>query len=147
LGLFLLGPLERLPPAIDPVDTYPWRFSRERSSLRRPLFARPTEGDLEIVWGPRSVYRCSNYLLGQIASARLKAKSVEMKRYIASVRHVQNDDFNREVAGLYRRAGYDVRENVRRIGTLRLRRLNGQDIGDIDVLVVSTTRRCFLRSR
>lgn len=146
LDLFMLGPLPAFPPREDAADTYPWRFSRDRSAARRPLFARPTSsGGLEVVWGPRSVYRSSRYLLDQIMSARLKATSTAMKHYIAAARREANDDFNRQVADIYRQAGCDdVRENVKRLGTVRLRRQNGEDIGDIDVLAIDCSHRVLL---
>lgn len=146
LDLFLLGPLSAFPPATNAVDTYPWRFSRDRSAARRPLYARPTTGGgLEVVWGPRSVYRSSRYLLDQMMSARLKANSTAMKHYVAAVRREANDDFNHQVANLYRQAGCDeVRENVKRFGSIRLQRANGEDIGDIDVLVVDRTNKVLV---
>lgn len=146
LALFQLGPLDAFPPAANPTDGFPWRFSRDRSAARRPLYVRPEPSDgYEVVWGPRSVYRSSRYLLDQILSARLKAHSHEMQRYIVTVRRDANAEFNHQVADLYRRAGYtDVRENVKRIGRIRLARPNGQDIGDIDVFVIDLHNKVLL---
>jgi hypothetical protein len=133
-----LSALESFPPEKDFYDVFPWRFSRDRSAARRPLLERPVNGDVyEIVWSPRSIIRSSRHLFDQIFSARLKAQSEEMKWFISEVRGRANDDFNRQVAQRYRDAGFkDVRENVEKIGAIRLRRANGEDIGDVDVLIV-----------
>lgn len=53
LDLMELGPLDAFPPLKNPVDVYPWRFSRERAATRRPLYVRhDSGGEPEIVWGP-----------------------------------------------------------------------------------------------
>src|SRR5204863_2915831 len=40
LDLLVLGPLPTFPPRKNATDTYPWRFSRDRSAARRPLYGR-----------------------------------------------------------------------------------------------------------
>jgi hypothetical protein len=78
-------------------------------------------------------------------SGRLKATSPIMKRYITSVRKEGSDEFNRSVADLFRSLGYDdVRENVVKFGGFRLRRPNGEDLGDVDVLVIDRTQMVLL---
>jgi hypothetical protein len=76
LDMFVLGTLDSFPPAKNAADTFPWRFSRDRSAARRPLYMRRSpSGGPDLVWGPRSIYRSSSYLFDQILSARLKAQS------------------------------------------------------------------------
>jgi hypothetical protein len=146
IGLLTLGPLDQFPPTTNRADSYPWRFSRDRSAARRPLLLRArSDSDVEIVWGPRAVYRAGRYLLDQILSARLKTRSDRMREYVTAARQAANADFNHEVASFYRSIGFeDVRENVMRIGKLRLARPNGDAIGDIDVLVTDPARKVLL---
>lgn len=146
VNLLTLGPLNQFPPATNPADSYPWRFSRDRSAPRRPLLLRPrADGDLEVVWGPRSVYRAGRYLLDQILAARLKMRSDRMREYVTATRRTANDEFNHEVASFYRTIGFDdVRENVKRLGKLKLARPNGDLIGDIDVLVIDRATMVLL---
>lgn len=95
--------------------------------------------------GPRSVYRTSRYLIDQVLSARLKTRSEPMKQYITRTRQEANREFNRQVADVYRQAGQpDVRENVKRLGRLRIARPNGDELGDVDVLVVDRKNKVLL---
>jgi hypothetical protein len=146
LEVFSLGPVEAFPPRTNAADVYPWRFSRSRSVARRPVLLRPGPGGLvEAVFGPRTVLRSGHYLLEQINAGRLEPISEAMRAYMTKVRRRANDAFNREVAEAFR--GVDdarVSENVRRFGKLRLGRDNGEDIGDIDVLVVSPGTKVLL---
>ncbi|HEX9660583.1 MAG TPA: hypothetical protein VGA18_09785, partial [Rhodothermales bacterium] len=87
-----LSELEEFPPSTNPADSYPWRYSRDRSAVRRPLLVRNQPGgEREVVWGPRAVYRAGRSVLDLVLSARLRAHSPEMQRYIASVRREGND--------------------------------------------------------
>ncbi|MGI8514622.1 MAG: hypothetical protein ACR2NT_05685 [Acidimicrobiia bacterium] len=141
-----LTELDEFPPSTNRADSYPWRYSRNRSAIRRPLLVRTKPGgESQVVWGPRAVYRAGRYLLDLVLSARLRAHSHEMQRYIASVRREGTDEFNREVGRFFRDIGYeDVRENVVRFGSIRLRRPNGEEIGDIDVLVTDRSNKVML---
>jgi len=141
-----LSELDEFPPRTNRADSYPWRYSRDRSAVRRPILVREPEGGVrEVVWGPRAVYRAGRSLLDLVLSARLRADSSSMKGYIASTRREGTSGFNREVAQFFREIGYDdVRENVVRFGPLRLRRPNGEEIGDIDVLVIDRSNKVLL---
>lgn len=145
LGLLCLESVDDLDPQLIPRDMYPWKFSRDRSMLRRPLLVRPTATGDEVIWGARASWRAWGYLLSQLTSARYRATSNEMKRFIGDITSQAGKEFNRRVAEALRDAGFgDVRERVETIGTCRLRRSNGQTIGDIDVLVIDRPRRVLI---
>ncbi len=129
-----------------PADSYPWRYSRDRAVTRRPLFVdSDADGVPCATWGPRAMWQARRYLFDLVASARLKASSDPMRRFIGRYRQEASDGFNHEVAEVYRSVGHvDVREQVKRFGTLRLTRANGEDIGDVDVLVVDRRQRVLL---
>ncbi len=146
LPLLSLTPLDSFPPPANAIDVYPWRFSRDRSAARRPLLHRPTPEGPEIVWGPRAVMRAGHYLLQQVLSDRLKVvRSEEMRRYITRSRQAETAAFNDEVARAFNGAeSSQVWKNVKRIGNVKLARPNGDEIGDIDVLVIDVAERVVL---
>lgn len=143
LDLMMLGPLSEFPPMRNRKDSFPWRFARDRSAIRRPLLCRLGRDGIEVVWGPRSVYRAGHYLL-DLVHTRLEPQSDAMKRYVTTLRQEANLAFQREVAALYRTVVPDVRENVKRIGKLRLARSNNEDIGDIDVFVLDERNKVMV---
>jgi hypothetical protein len=145
MDLLSLGPLEEYPPTENRADSYPWRFSRNRSSVRRPLLHRTDNDVVEIVWGPRAVYRAGRYLFDQILADRIGSKSKPMQLFIADARRAVALAFQHEVANLFRNVETcDVRENVKKIGRLRLTRSEGEDIGDIDVFVIDHASKLLL---
>lgn len=146
LRLFTLDELENFSPNGVPADSYPWRYSRNRSAIRRPLLIREaTGGEIEVVWGPRATLRAGRYLIEQITSGRLKARSKQMQEFIATTRRHASVEFNEEVADHFRKADYDdVRKNVTQIGRIRLQRANLQEIGDIDVLVIDRSKKVLM---
>lgn len=144
LDLLSLGPLNEFPPLENRADSYPWRFSRDRSAARRPLLLRGEGHDIEAVWGPRAVLRSGRYLLDLLNTDRLNARSQIMKRFITESRQAANREFQHQVAGIFREATPKVLENVTRIGKLRLVRESGEDIGDIDVFAIDETRKVIV---
>ena len=75
---------------------------------------------------------------------RLKARSLEMKRFVGRLQHESAEAFNDEVGSLYSTIpGVVVRLRVKRIGRLRIERAPGQSHGDIDVLAADAARRCL----
>lgn len=114
-------------------DTYPWRFNRRLSLLRKPLVARATSDDIEILTGCRAAYGSGRYLVGLISTSRLVARSPEMKRLMGELSRERGHEFNERVAQILElRFAKPVRRNVRK---LRSQRIGAPgDLGDVDVL-------------
>jgi hypothetical protein len=79
--------------------------------------------------------------LGHILNGRLPAQRPAMRQLISDLQHEVSEEFNARVAREFREAGYEVREKVKRFGRLRIERDHGQDLGDIDVLVLDRPSR------
>ena len=145
LHLLSLTPVAGFDPKRVPVDSYPWKFSRNRSMIRRPLLVRPTAAGSEVVWGARATWRAGRYLMQQLMSARYPARSEAMQKFIGGVTQQAGEEFNASVAEVLRGIGFDdVRERVQNIGKVKLLRPNGQQMGDVDVLVIDRQRRILL---
>lgn len=123
-------------------EIYPWRFSRELSYVRRPFVIRVANGREEILWGIRHLEVCRINFLNLIYSGRLKAQSIEMKRFIGDMRTKESEAFNDQVADfLQEQEGVIVRRRVKKIGSLRIEDVKGEQLGDVDVLVANPRRR------
>lgn len=123
-------------------ESFPWRFSRELSYVRRPFVIRECGGRQELVWGVRHLSLWWSTMLDVISGGRLKANSKAMKNFMTSVRELESNAFNDAVANLFaQRHDLIVRKRVKKIGKHRISDHMKQDLGDIDVLVVYPTRR------
>jgi hypothetical protein len=83
------------PPPHKTVDVFPWKFNRALSYMRRPFLQREYRDRTEILWGNRHLYNAVKYLADLCASARLKATSPEMKRFLAQLNSNQGAPFER----------------------------------------------------
>jgi hypothetical protein len=122
------------------TDAYPWRFNRDRSYLRRPLVAMPSASSdaTELLFGHRNVWLTPRHWLERHLTGRLRAKSREMKQALAAQRDAKGADFETEVEHTAR--GANIQTVVRRfkkVGSLNLGNVDGEDLGDVDVLLVS----------
>ena len=124
------------------AQSRPWRYSRDFSLLRRPLVTIASPGQpSHVMWGVRSPWIALQTLLEQINTARLRPQSPEMEHYIQQLRSQRSRQFVTKVADLYRQdPNNQVTEEVTSFGNLALQRENGQQMGDIDVLVINRTR-------
>ena len=140
LNMMSLGaaPSEGEPDLFDP-DFTPWRYARENSFLRRPVLIREG-GNAELVatWGAQAPWTATEALFDQMFSGRLAAKSGPMKQYISQQRNRIGQEFESEVADIFRRNPHNhVSEQVKSLGNTPLKRQRGHSLGDIDVLVVN----------
>jgi hypothetical protein len=123
---------------------YPWRFNRAWSHLRRPLVSTGSESDSVTWWGNRHMIQALRYLTELCVSGRLKANSAELKRVIGRWREQEAKSFEESVANTITQI-----TNVPAI--IRFKKVkgckmlvNGQDLGDIDVLAIAPRRHVLL---
>jgi hypothetical protein len=139
--LFVLRPRPDFltpPDGFDRAEVFPWRFNRRLSHVRRPLLIRSGAVGDEVVWGDRTVRMAAGYLTSLCTGGRLIARTRAMRQAMGAFHTYHGREFNRRVAELYRAApGLLVCERVKKIGRLRIARPNGQDLGDLDVLVAN----------
>jgi len=108
-------------------DTYPWRYNRRLSCVRRPFILRAQDGKTEVLWGNRLLYRAAIALLHLCNTGLFPSDSLHMKQAMGRILHREGEAFNNVVAGvLESRPGLIVARRVKGIGDLP---------GDIDVLV------------
>jgi len=135
---FAIRPRESVfePPApFEKSDTYPWRFGRRLSLIRRPLVLRPGPDGDELVYGFRIVDSTGRWLVNELAAGRLKVSSRAMQQAMTAVAQRRDEAFNDDVGQMYESVSrMVVRLRVTDVGPLKLRRENGDVIGDIDVL-------------
>ncbi|WP_182376733.1 hypothetical protein [Nocardioides sp. WS12] len=133
-------------------DVFPWTFNRNRSYLRQPLVFAPLtrmsngdgdgDGDAThpdaILFGHRNVFLTAQHWYERHATGRLRARTQPMRRAISAALNAKGDRFEIIVEKSAREAGaVAVRRRFRRAGTLNLRNVYGQDLGDVDILAVS----------
>lgn len=120
-----------------PYETFPWRFGREYSLLRRPLLERSgVDGQPSyIYWGDRHLELTKYYLADLLASGRMAARTPLMKRLMAAIHSKRGAAFHQAVAAVFDDSNrFTLKTSVKKIGGLKLQ--TGQnDLGDIDVLV------------
>jgi len=118
-------------------NVFPWRFNRDRSYLRCPLIQQ--EG--EFSFGRRALLHAPVYWIEQYRTGRLRATG-KMKSAIDRQRNKKGRDFETRIADLLRDSGYEaVKERLRRIGEYDFRKLDGRDLGDIDVFALDVKNR------
>ena len=114
----------------------PWGVNRARSYVRRPLVVLPN-GDL--AWSAEHVLRTARFLNTLMASNRLNAPE-PLRAVVGRVSQANDAAFEREVARRAQAAGWHARHGVNKIGGLRLERVRGEDIGNLDVVAYDPDR-------
>jgi hypothetical protein len=142
---FVLRPRESVfepPMPFEESDTFPWRFGRRLSLIRRPLVVRPGPDGDELIYGFRTVDSTGHWLVNELAGGRLKVASKAMQRAVTAVSQRRDEALNDEVGRIYESvAGMVVRLRVTDVGPLKLARENGDMLGDVDVLAADTRVR------
>ncbi|CDQ46376.1 hypothetical protein BN1047_04283 [Mycolicibacterium neoaurum] len=115
-------------------EVFPWRYNRTHSYLRRPLIVYTENGKDFVTFGYRNLLRTSFEMHGQYLSGRLKAQSSEMKAALSVAKDRKGNRFEERVVANLRVWCSNVRRRVRRFGRHDLRKINGRNLGDIDVV-------------
>lgn len=140
-----LGPRERFlpPPSARYRDALPSRFTRRWSYTRRPLVRIETGNDEELLWGRRHPLMALRLILGQLLSGRFQdlAEGEALRAELGRVAQETGHQFEANVADAFCNAGLEARKNVTTLGPDSLKRVDGRDLGDIDVLVAQSSAR------
>lgn len=124
------------------ADVYPWRFNRDRSLLVRPLILLADEesGQARMLFGHRGLWLAPRRWLDRHLTGRLRAKSKMMRSALAAQRDQKGSEFELRIEAESRALGaLAVRRGFTKAGTLNLKNVGGEDLGDIDVLVATST--------
>ena len=123
-------------------ELWPWKFNRALSYLRRPLIRR---GDT-LNWGRRSLIQSVRYLCDLVTSGRIKSpKSKEMEKLIGTLANRRGKQYDRELASkVSALSGYSARSSMTEFNGKRMKRDDGDPIGDIDVFVLDANRRTII---
>ena len=132
------------PPGFDKVDTWPWRFSRRLSYIRRPLVIVPAPGgDSTVYWGTRHIYQVGLVLISHTLSGRYKVTSPEMRQLIGKTLDEEGHAFRKEVSKWFEGTlTWDVFSEVSIApdGPLKAE----TNLGDVDVMLIDRgSRRLF----
>ncbi len=115
------------------ADTYPWRYNRRLSYVRRPFILRQQGEATEVLWGNRHLYRAALSLLRLCNSGLFQADSPAMKQVMGAILHREGEAFNDAVVEV-------LKGNPELIVVPRVKGI-GDLPGDIDVLVADPARR------
>ncbi|MBE7699655.1 hypothetical protein H9623_04935 [Oerskovia sp. Sa1BUA8] len=135
--------------SLDPVDdfssagadAFPWRFTRGRSFIVRPLVVVSEEAEPDrVLFGHRALWLTPRRWLERHLSGRLQANSPAMRRALAAQRDAKGGQFEIEVAEVLKAMGAGpVRRRFVRAGSMDLANVDGENLGDIDVLAATPT--------
>jgi hypothetical protein len=136
----------RPPAPFKQEDVYPWRFGRLLSYIRRPIIRTMEHGKPIFMWGNSHLNDSRNYIINMCLSGRFhaQAKSQEMRSLMATFNSEKGKEFTLQVQEIF--SVYEnlvVDSNVRKIGGTRISE-SGNDLGDIDILVINPRRHRIL---
>ncbi len=126
-------------------EVWPWRFNRRYSFMRKPLIFREIEGgQIEVIWGIRSVDRMLHYIYHCIQIGSFPAQSEELKELIGYISNARGKVFNDYVYDIFlKMEQFVVDRNVNKINGVYIQK-NKQALGDIDVLVIDHQKHVIL---
>lgn len=146
LGLFNRGKVDKLPNGCEFIDIMPWRFNRMLSLLRKPIIIVDGEQNKEkkiVFWGARQLLLSRMYLADQCQSDRLRVKEdSKVKKELGKFAQKRGDNLVKEIISYIDPEGLIIDTDVfiSPNGFLK----NDEDIGDIDVLIISPESKTFL---
>ena len=146
LDLLTLTPRQHFlkPPGGSQWETYPWRYSRTWSHLRRPLVKTGYDPDSLIIWGNRSLVMTLFHLDELCLSGRINATTRPLKKAVTKIRQLEAKEFEVLVSGFIGKIdGIQAKTSVKKIGKRRIGKPD-RDLGDIDVLGVIPELRVVL---
>lgn len=144
IALHVLEPRQsftKAPTGFKNYETWPWRFNRSLSYLRRPLIRRPTAHGDEYVWGVRQPEQSGRLLFYLITSERLNARSNVMRQLMTRLRQQETQEFVDDVASHLRARGMAIDTNVKKVDGEKITRVNKEDLTDIDVLAADVANK------
>ena len=96
-----------------------------------------------MIWGNRQVYHSLRYINDLILNGRLPVKDHgKMKKYLGKLVNAKGNDFNDVVADKLKGFGsFIVERRVKKINKKTISDQKGNDLGDIDVLVIIPSKR------
>lgn len=139
LERFSLWPREawdKAPKGFSNRDWYPWLFGRALSLVARPVIQLENNDNPRYIVSPGlildgTMHTISQYYEAEIATS--KCKSFAMKRWIDDEKARQSHAFVNEVAGVMKKAGYEIRIEIP-VTELLNEKTPDRNYGDVDVL-------------
>lgn len=114
-------------------EAYPWRFNRRYSFNRRPVLQR----DNSLIWGNRQLYHMLEYVTDLIYTGKLAAESKEMVELIGKISKSRGAAFNELIVNIIQDMNeFIVFPNVKKINGKKISNLQGNTLGDIDILII-----------
>lgn len=133
----------KLPSKYKPWEAYPWRFNRRYSFNRRPVLQR---GDA-LIWGNRQLYHMLEYVSDLIHSGKFKAESKELKMLIGRISDDRGAAFNKLVFDIINDFNaFKIYPNVKKVNGKKISQENGNDLGDIDILIIDDVNSTIIAS-
>lgn len=129
-------------------DVYPWRYMRPLSYLRKPLIEiKNNENETTVLWGNRHLKSSFDYLQEIVLSGRIhgKIQSEKFQQIMGKIHHDVGKSFNNLVHEKISSISDSliVEKELRKIGSTRIGH-PGNDLGDIDVLVIEPRKKNVL---
>jgi hypothetical protein len=124
---------------LEHYNFYPWRFNRQYSYIRRPILKFALQNELYYKVGLRHLKIAVDNFTALLKNNRLinKLKNQNLKKILSEFSSISNINFVKKVKIMFENhSDYDVYENVRKIGKTKIMADNGNDLGDIDILVI-----------
>ena len=116
-------------------DAVPWRFKRAWSYVRRPLLQIGTKESSRHMWGNRHLVNAMQYLCALCSGGRLEANTKCLNDAMSAWRKRAARQFEQLVGEILSQVtGHVTKVGIDKVGRQRILGVDGQELGDIDVL-------------